>query len=124
MLTDHDKQITGNREPANEMNKEDPTQGILVWLQPFSVYLEDLEALSSERANSDSEGEASKVETQNRKHNVHACIRKNRKRSILWSEKYGDLTTTEHKILNKRRESRNNHRYAVVVQVLATQWNP
>ena len=27
MLRDHDKQATGNREPANEMNKEDPTQG-------------------------------------------------------------------------------------------------
>ena len=25
MLTDHDKQAMGNREPANEMNKEDPT---------------------------------------------------------------------------------------------------
>ena len=35
MLTDHDKQATGNREPANEMNKEDPTQGIPVWLQPL-----------------------------------------------------------------------------------------
>ena len=43
-LTDHDKQATENREPANEMNKEDPTQGILVLLQPFTVDLEDLEA--------------------------------------------------------------------------------
>ena len=43
MLTDHDKQATGNREPANEMNKEDLTQGIPVWLQPFTVNLEDLE---------------------------------------------------------------------------------
>ena len=34
------------------------------------------------------------------------------------------LTTAKHKILNEGRESRNNHRYAVVVQVLATQWNP
>ena len=66
MLTDHDKQATGNRELANEMNNEDPTQGILVWLQPFTVNLEDLEAHvlahSSERENSDSEGDASKVE--------------------------------------------------------------
>ena len=57
-------------------NKEDPTQSILVWLQPFIVNLEDLEvhvlAHSSERENSDSEGEASKVETQKRKHSVHA----------------------------------------------------
>ena len=43
MLTDHDKQATGNREPANEMNKEDPTQSIPVWLQPFTVNLRDME---------------------------------------------------------------------------------
>ena len=68
MLTDHDKQAMGNRESANEMNKEDPTQGIPVWLQPLTVNLEDLEAHvlahSSERANSDSEGDVSKVERQ------------------------------------------------------------
>ena len=39
MLTDHDKQATENREPADEMNKEDPTQGLPVWLQPFTVHL-------------------------------------------------------------------------------------
>ena len=128
MLMDHDKQATGNREPADEMNKKDPTQGIPVFLQPFTVNLEDLEAHalahSSERANSDSEGEASNVETQKRKHSVHAYFRKNQKRSILRTEKYGDLTTTECKVLNEGRESRNNHRHAVVVQDLATQWNP
>ena len=68
MLTDRDKQATSNREPANEMNMEDPTQGIPVWSQPVTVHLEDLEthvpAHSSEREISDSEGEASKVETQ------------------------------------------------------------
>ena len=128
MLTDHDKQATENREPANDMNKEDPTQGIPVWLQSVTVNLEDLEAHvlahSSERANSDLEGEASKVETQKRKHSVHAYFRKNQKRSIPRSEKYGDLTTAEHKILSEGCESRSNHRYAVVVQVPATQWNP
>ena len=50
----------------------------------------------SERANSDSGGDASKVETQKRKHSVHAYFRKNQKRSILRTEKYGDLTTAEH----------------------------
>ena len=63
MLTDHDKQATGNREPANEMNKEDPTQGILISYSPSQ---EDLEvhvlAHFSERVNEDSEGDASKVE--------------------------------------------------------------
>ena len=39
-------------------------------------------------------------------------------------KKFGDLITADHKVLNEGSESRNNHRYAVVVQVLATQWNP
>ena len=43
------------------------------------------------------------------------------KRDLFYDQKYGDLTTTEHTILKEGRESRNNHRYAVVVQVLATQ---
>ena len=35
---------------------------------------------------------------------------------------FGDLITADHKILSEGSESRNNHRYAVVVQDLATQW--
>ena len=35
---------------------------------------------------------------------------------------FGDLTTADHKVLNEGGESRNNHRCAVVVQDLATQW--
>ena len=77
MLTDYDKQVTGNREPANEMNKEDPTQDIPVWLQPFTVNLEDLERCARtflcKREDSDSEGDASKVETQKRKHSVQGA---------------------------------------------------
>ena len=38
------------------------------------------------------------------------------------AEKFGDLTTADHKVLNEGGESRNNHRYALVVQDLATQW--
>ena len=37
------------------------------------------------------------------------------------AEKFGDLITEDHKVLNDNCESRNNHRYAVVVQDLATQ---
>ena len=37
------------------------------------------------------------------------------------AEKFGDLITADHKVLNEGSESRNNHRYAVVVQDLATQ---
>ena len=35
---------------------------------------------------------------------------------------FGDLITTDHKVLSENCDSRNNQRYAVVVQDLATQW--
>ena len=38
------------------------------------------------------------------------------------AEAFCDLITTHHKVLNEDGESRNNRRYAVVVQDLATQW--
>ena len=38
------------------------------------------------------------------------------------AEHFGDLITADHKILSEESESRNNHRYALVVQDLATQW--
>ena len=34
---------------------------------------------------------------------------------------FGDLITADHKVLSENCESRNNHRYAIVVQDLATQ---
>ena len=38
------------------------------------------------------------------------------------AENFGDLITADHKVLSDNCESPNNHRYAVVVQDLATQW--
>ena len=38
------------------------------------------------------------------------------------ADNFGYLITADHKVLSERFESRNNHRYAVVVQDLATQW--
>ena len=38
------------------------------------------------------------------------------------AENLGHLITADHKVLSEGCESRNNHRYAVVVQDLATQW--
>ena len=38
------------------------------------------------------------------------------------AEHFGDLTNADHKVLSEEIESRNNHRHAVVVQALATQW--
>ena len=39
----------------------------------------------------------------------------------LLAEKFGDLITADHKVLNEECESRNSNRYAVVVQDLAIQ---
>ena len=38
------------------------------------------------------------------------------------AENFGDLISADHKVLNEYCESRNNHRYAIVVQDLDTQW--
>ena len=41
---------------------------------------------------------------------------------VLRAGIFGDLIKADHKVLSDNCESRNNHRYAVVVQDLATQW--
>ena len=92
MQTDPDKLASGNRRPSHkkdEMNKKDPTQGIPDWLQPFTDDVEDLEthvlAHFSEREISDSEGDASKVETQKRKHCIYTHFPKDRNCDICLS---------------------------------------
>ena len=42
--------------------------------------------------------------------------------AVLRAENFGDLITADQKVLSENCESRNNHRHAVVVQDLATQW--
>ena len=42
--------------------------------------------------------------------------------SVRRAENFGGLITADHKVLSDSCQSRNNHRYAVVVQDLATQW--
>ena len=42
--------------------------------------------------------------------------------AVLRAENFGDLITANHQVLTEGCESRNNHRYAIVVQDLATQW--
>ena len=43
-------------------------------------------------------------------------------RVVPRAENFGDLITADHKIVSEGCESRNNHRYAVAVQDLASQW--
>ena len=63
--------------------------------------------------------------------NCDICLKTKRTRSscrrrtgsvVPRAEHFGDLITADHKILSEESESRNNHRNAVVVQDLATQW--
>ena len=49
------------------------------------------------------------------------CRRRN-SGAVPRAEIFGDLITADHKVLSDNCESRNNHRYAVVVQDLVTQW--
>ena len=49
------------------------------------------------------------------------CRRRNGE-AVPRADNCGDLITAVHKVLSDNCESRNNHRYAVVVQDLATQW--
>ena len=89
---------------------------------------------------SDSE-RPTKVAERSRKHNIfihfpkdrncEVCMRTKITRApcrrriggaVLRTEKFGDLITADQKVLNEESESRNNHRYAIVVQDLATQW--
>ena len=53
---------------------------------------------------------------------TRATCRRRIGRVVPRAENFGDLITTDHKVLSESCESRNNHRYAVVVQDLATQW--
>ena len=48
------------------------------------------------------------------------CRRRNGE-AVPRAANFGDLITADHKVLSDNCESRNNHRYAVVVQGLATQ---
>ena len=53
---------------------------------------------------------------------TRAPCRRRKGGDVPRADNFGDLITADHKVLSDNCESRNNHRYAVVVQDLATQW--
>ena len=53
---------------------------------------------------------------------TRAPCRRRKSEAVPRAKNYGDLITADYKVLRDNCESRNNHRYAVVVQDLATQW--
>ena len=128
-------------ERGNPINSE-----IAEWLQEFREILVDDEIPVQGDSHASSSHEASLEPIFKRredlgKHSVHTHFPKDRnceicKRTKITrvpcrrrnggavprAENFGDLTTADHKVLSNNCESRNNHRYAVVVQDLATQW--
>ena len=116
------------------------------WLQKFREILVDDEIPLQGGSHANFSHEASLEPTTKRredlgKHNVHTHFRKDRNCEICKRTKitrapcrrrngeavpravnFGDLITADHKVLSDNCESRNNHRYAVVAQDLATQW--
>ena len=116
------------------------------WLQEFRENLVDDEIPLQGGSHASSSHEASLEPTTKRredlgKHNVHTHFPEDRNCEICQRTKitrapcrrrnggavpravnFGDLITADHKVLSDNSESRNNHRYAVVVQDLATQW--
>ena len=53
---------------------------------------------------------------------IRAPCRRRNGGAVPRAENFGDLITADHKILSASCESRNNHRYAIVVQDLATHY--
>ena len=133
----------GQESLRSDMKDEnDPLADLPFWLQDFTDDLIPTEVQAPTHISQDSDSEHSTtVATKSRKHsifshfpkdrNCDACMRSKitkascRRRTgkaLPQTETFGDSITADHKVLNEGRESRDNHRYAVVVQDLATQW--
>ena len=127
----------------------DPVQGDLLhdlpeWLEEFTENLVDerVPALRSTPASSSREsGPEPPRKVVSGKHSIHTHFPKDRNcemckrtkitrapcrrctgKAVLRAASFGNLITADIKVLSEGCESRNNHRYAVVVQDLATQW--
>ena len=135
--------IQANKTPKTKkettIERRNPSDSeIPEWLQEFSENLGDDEIPLQGGSRASSSHEVSLEPTTKRredlgKHNVYAHFPKDRNCEICKRTKitrapcrrranFGDLITADHKVLSDNCESRNNHRYAVVVQDLATQW--
>ena len=131
-------------ERGNPLCSDDPE--IPEWLQEFRENLVDDEIPLQGCSHASSSHEASSEPITKRredlgKHNIHTHFPKDRNceickrtkitrvpyrrrkgEAVPRADNFGDLITADHKVLSDNCESRNNHRYAVVVQDLATQW--
>ena len=147
-----DDETQANKNPKTNkkettIERDDPLYSeIPEWLQEFRENLVDDEIPVHGDSHASSSHEASLEPTTKRredlgKHNVHthfpqdrnceickrtkitrAPCRRRKGEAVPRADNFGDLITADHKVLSDNCESRNNHRYAVVVQDLATQW--
>ena len=140
---------TKNPKPNQNENPEqvgrDPYYSdIPEWLQEFRENLVDDRVLEHRDSHASSSHESSLEAMRSvdlGKHSVKTHLPKDRNREIcqrtkntrapcrrrnggvvLRAKNFGDLITADHKVLSASCESRNNHRYAIVVQDMATQW--
>ena len=141
------KQIQKERDDTLLKERGNPLYSeIPQWLQEFREHLVEDEIPKHGDSHANSSHEVSLEPTFQRcedlcKHSVNTIFPKDRNCEICQrtkitrapcrrriggavprAKKFGDLITADHKVLSENCESRNNHRYAVVVQDLATQW--
>ena len=129
----NDKKASGNR-----------LRDLPPWLEEFTENLEEVETHvpAHDSQNSDSE-RSTKVVPKSRKHSIYTHFPKDRNCNVCLGTRitrapcrrrtgdslprateFGDVITADHKVLNEEGESRNNHRYAVVVQGLGHSMDP
>ena len=121
-----------------------PLRDLPEWLEEFTENLEDTDvpALRETPANTSQDSDSERpTKAVSRKHSIHTHFPKDRNcesrkkikvaraprkkptgEAVLWTENFGGLITADYKVLNEEGGSQHNHRYAVVVQDLATQW--
>ena len=136
-----------NKNEDHDLERADPLcSDIPEWLQEFRENLVDDRVPERRDSRASSSHEPSLESTFKRredlcKHSVYTHFHKDRNCEICkWTKitrapcrrrngeavpragNFGDLITADHKVLSDNFESQNNHRYAVVVQDLATLW--
>ena len=140
-LTKPTKNPKPNKNEDHELERRDPfCSEIPEWLQEFREHLVDERDSYASSSHEVSLEPTSKRRADLGKHSVYTHFPKDRNCEICQrtkittapcrrriggavprAENFGDLITADQKVLSEKCESRNNHRYAVVVQDLATQ---
>ena len=144
MLHEPTKIPEPNGDEDHEQVRGDPYSDIPEWLQEFRENLVDDRVPEHRDSHASSSHEPSLDPMRSvdlGKHSINTHFPKDRNCEICQRTKitrapcrrrnggavpraeiFGDLITADHKVLIQGCASRNNHRYAVVVQDLATQW--